>query len=606
MVPDHDVVAFGFETIRKHLGALMGVSANDVVASTHAQDVAIAALNKLGPKLYRSTTTDTHWYLADLDEAINQANAGSMVQIARLFRAMRMDGVVSGMLSACMDGLVGLPKSFVGDEEQVAMLRGRDAFSLFDSMLPPAELALLAADGHVLGVGIGQLAPVPGRDYPVLVRLDPEFLVYRWHEGQWYYRSMGGDLPITPGNGRWVLHVPGGRAQPWQHGKLYALASAWIPKNHAQIYRSNWEAKLANPARVAESPAGASEQEINNWFQQVAAWSLNTVFALTPGYSVKLLESNGRGYESFAQTIENSDKQIIIALAGQLVTTTGGTGFANADIHKSIRADIIKSVADSLAYTVNTQCIAPWAVANWGVDSLPNQARVSWDVMPPRDRETEGKSLQALAKGIADLTAELGRPSRKPDIDALLRAANIPYTVLDAPVTPPLPLEVTPTAMSSSVRLNELRLRYGLKVATLPNGSPDPEGDRWLREHDLAIEAKYDPTKASVPTPGDPDASVAPTGELTLADVDEDGDGDTNEPVTLPFARKIARDLTKLNARKCPHNRTNRCPFCGVLHYYDDLTVDENGTTSGVNKWVAIDDATEEEIDKATEAEATS
>src|SRR5205085_2623084 len=102
-------------------------------------------------------------------------------------------------------GLVRLPKRFRGDPRIVQALElGHDKVrSVFDEMFPPAELALLAGDGELCGVGVGELVPVEGRDYPVLVRLDPEYLVFRWNENCWYFRSVIGLIPITPGDGRW-------------------------------------------------------------------------------------------------------------------------------------------------------------------------------------------------------------------------------------------------------------------------------------------------------------------------------------------------------------------------------------------------------------------
>jgi hypothetical protein len=49
------------------------------------------------------------------------------------------------------------------------------------------------------------------------------------------------------------------------------------------------------------------------------AWGVNTVFGLTPGYDVKLLESNGRGYECFIKTIAEANNDMIVSVAGQVV-----------------------------------------------------------------------------------------------------------------------------------------------------------------------------------------------------------------------------------------------------------------------------------------------
>jgi hypothetical protein len=186
---------------------------------------------------------------------------------------------------------VRLPKKFVGRDDIVQALQaGNDSVrSVFDEMFPPQELARVAADGVELGVFVAELLPVEGRDFPVMVRLDPQYLNYRWAENRWYYRSVAGQLPITPGDGRWILGTPGGRISPWQSGIWQAVGGAFIDKHHARLHAANWESKLANPARVAVSPQGSTEGQKQAWFQAVMAWGINTVFGMTPGYDVKLI-----------------------------------------------------------------------------------------------------------------------------------------------------------------------------------------------------------------------------------------------------------------------------------------------------------------------------
>lgn len=408
---------------RETVAALLGISAYAAPApgTPSLGDAQIESVRAAyGGQIQPIPLSQTRWYMRDLEAAEHAADSGDLSIAARLMRSARKDGVYAGVLSTRTGGMVRLPKRFRGAAKQVAALeRGHGSRSVFDEMFPAAELALLAADGIELGVGVGEMSPVAGREHPVLVRLDPEFLVFRWTENRWYYRSIAGLVAITPGDGRWILHVPGGRMAPWQHGLWRAIGRACIRKEYASSYKDHWENKLAHPARVATVPAGASDLHHESWFRQVMAWGINTVFAMKPGYDVKIVESNGRGYESFNKTIAEQNNEIVISVAGQTVTTTGGAGFQNSDVHKSIRADLIKETADGLSYTINTQGIPPWAVTLFGEDALGDLAFVEWDVTPPADRNREATALVSVANAIKGLTAALAAHGKKPNIEAL-------------------------------------------------------------------------------------------------------------------------------------------------------------------------------------------
>lgn len=417
---------------RARIAALLGVSAYALAAAdigASLDDPKIERAREMfGGQLAPMPASKTRWILADLEAAEHAADSGDLGGAAMLMRAARKDGRFAGVLSTRTGGLVRLPKRFRGDPAIVKELElGHDSIrSVFDEMFPATELALLAGDGLLLGVGVGELVPVPGRDYPVLVRLDPQWLRYRWTENRWYYQSIVGLLPITPGDGRWVLHTPGGRIAPWQNGLWRAIGRAWIDKEHARLHKANWEGKLANPARVAVAPQGAGEEHKQSWFRAVMAWGINTVFGVTPGYDVKLLESNGRGYECFNTTIDRSDTDMVVAIAGQVVTTDGGAGFQNSDIHKTIRADLIKDTADGLAYTLNTQGIPPWVIARWGEEAIEQSPVVEWDVTPPKDRSSEATSMLSAASALKALAEALALHNRQVNVDAFAVQFGIP------------------------------------------------------------------------------------------------------------------------------------------------------------------------------------
>jgi hypothetical protein len=368
----------------------------------------------------------TRWHLSDLESAILSADTGNMRMPGRLCRAIRRDGTAFGVLSTRTDGLVQLPVRFSGsDSDLVDALAGE-----FRAVFPSSELALLSGDGRMLGVGVGEFVQIKG-SLPVLKRLDPEFLQYRWYEDRWYYQSIHGIEPVNPGDGRWVLHCPGGAVQPWTHGMWPALGRAYIAKEHAFFLRENFASKLANSARVGTVPQGASQPQREGFFAKLAAWGINSVFELPEGYDIKLIESQGRGYQIFQDTIKTSNEEMIITIAGQLTTTTGGAAFSNSAIGQAIRGDLIQSDADALASTLNTQGVPVWANERFGPRAAESDTRVAWDVTAAKDLNAEALAVNQAAiaaKAMNEILAPLGK---RVDIIELARRYGVKVVALE-------------------------------------------------------------------------------------------------------------------------------------------------------------------------------
>ncbi len=431
-------VARAQEVIR----ALLGVSAYENGKAVGA-DLGSSAVKRIreamGGQIQPLPTTRLRWYLKDLEIAQRNADSGNLMMAAQLYRSFQRDGVIAGLLGTRCAGLVRLPKRFYGDDEIARALQANNGSrSVFDEMFPPSELTMVDKDGVALGVGVAELVPVDGRDYPVMVRLDPENLQYRWTENRWYFTSTAGLLPITPGDGHWILHLPGARMAPWNAGLWPAIGRSFINKEHALLCRSNYSAKLANPARVAIPALGASEPERKNFFRRVAAWGINSIFEMPIGWDVKLLESNGNGIQVFQKEIDTSDFEAMVAVSGQVVTTTGGTGFANANIHQTIRGDLIKSDGDGLAYTINTQGLPLYLATGYGVDAIEKRfTSVEWNTATPVELKSEAETYASLATAITGLADALAKVQHDDEIniDALMTRFAIPMNRRAAGVT---------------------------------------------------------------------------------------------------------------------------------------------------------------------------
>lgn len=422
-----------------YMKRLLGISAFENAPSRLASlgaETVRRIRRSMGGQLQPVSRTESRWLIADVEQAEREADLGFLGRAARIARSVYADPIFTGIGSTRFDGLTQLPKTFAGRADIVERLSASNDLerSVFDEMCPATELALLNRDGRMLGVGVAELLPVAGRRHPLLVRLDPEFLLYRHDENRWYFRSIAGLLPITPGDGRWVLHMPGGRLNPWQNALWRPCGRAVVRKEGATSLRDEWEHKLANAARVATTPAAATDKQRDEYLEQVASWGSDTVILLPAGYKLELLEGKGEGAQSFRETIKEQSDAIKIAVTGNTVLSDGATGFVNTDIFKSIRSDLVQGDGDGMAHTVNTQVLPPWVCDEFGEEALDEGGvRMAWNTKPPKDKNGEAQVVVTVAtavKGIVEAVQLAKAAGVLEDVDvdvkALLEAHAIP------------------------------------------------------------------------------------------------------------------------------------------------------------------------------------
>jgi hypothetical protein len=160
------------DTLRERALALMGISAyapppsNSNGPSLEDEQV-IRIRESQGGNLQSPPTTKLRWYLADLERAQAAADTGNLTTAAQLYRAMRRDGTLAGLLGTRTSGLVRLPKRFYGNADMAAVLRARNGTrSVFDDMFPRASSRSSRPTASCSASASPSSSPSPGATSP--------------------------------------------------------------------------------------------------------------------------------------------------------------------------------------------------------------------------------------------------------------------------------------------------------------------------------------------------------------------------------------------------------------------------------------------------------
>lgn len=396
----------------------------------------------MGGRLEPIPDVRLRWYPPDIERAQHRAQTGDMLMIGQLNESMRLDGVIRGLGDA-RTSVVNFPKRFFGSRQvtEVLLSANNSDRNVYDEMIPSSEAQLMTWDELMCGVAVGEMVPVQGRDFPVLVRRYPQNLWYNWWRNTWYYRSIVGLIPITPGvpaegagDNWWVLHIGGGRLSPWNSGQWNTVGRSYINKTQTIFARQAFEMRHAHPARVATAPLGATDEERRGMLSNLIRWAMNAAFAMPVGWDVKLVESNGQGIRVYEQSIKNYNEEIATALCGSAVMLQGTAGFSNMDVFRFVQKDLITSTSTKWDHTVNTQILPAFIARRWGTDALANATTVLTDVQEPKDRLVEANTLVAVASAVKGLveaiqSAQIAAGTTAPvalDITELLARFGIP------------------------------------------------------------------------------------------------------------------------------------------------------------------------------------
>lgn len=402
----------------------------------------------------------TRWLRADIEAAEHQANSGNLQRAAQIAQWCKEDLFTGGLMSTRCS-VPRLPREWRGDDEARVWLQGEgDRPGCFDRILPPVELEELALDHLCLGVGISMFIHPEEQRYPTLVRLDNQFLRYLPGEDRWQYQGWGKVYDVCPGDSVWVLHA-NGAIDPWRRGNWSGLGYDQVSEDGAGLARDGFIWKFGNPFVLAKAPTGAAED------QKLRFWSGMLDFVMgfagvTPGWEAELIEAKGEGRQVFTDAEARVERRAMVRIAGQIVTTTGGVGFANAEIFETIASHLVGRTGQDLATTLNHQAIPhvlAWAVRAGYLTPRERELLLAYDTTPPQARKAEAEAIEAAAKACVALE-QAGFDVNRTEVKTRFRLPASPKIAAPAPAPAPelpaAPIADAPTKDHAALLAQEM------------------------------------------------------------------------------------------------------------------------------------------------------
>jgi phage gp29-like protein len=175
--------------------------------------------------------------------------------------------------------------------------------------------------------------------------------------------------PLSPY--KFITHVAKAKAGlPVRGGLARAAGWCYLFKNYVLKDWVTFAEIFGQPLRLGKYGAGATEQDKQTLLRAVANIGTDAAAIIPESMVIEFTEARQSGsaelYQSFCEYL---DAQMSKAVLGQTLTTelAGGAGSrAAAEVHQSVRRDILSADARRLAATLNRDLVRPIVDLNMG------------------------------------------------------------------------------------------------------------------------------------------------------------------------------------------------------------------------------------------------
>ena len=259
----------------------------------------------------------------------------------------------------------------------------------------------------------------------------PHYRRARWYAGT-HDEARVGIQPLTAPLApfKFIVHAPKAKAGlPVRGGLARAAGWAYLFKNYVLKDWVTFAEVFGQPLRLGKYSPGATEADKQALLSAVANIGTDAAAIIPESMLIEFVETRGNGgaelYERFCEYL---DKQVSKAVLGQTLTTEtprdGGGSRAAAQVHDSVRRDIMESDARRLGATLTRDLVRPIVDLNLG---------------PQRryPRIALGLSADNDIKLFADIVAELADRGLRIGQRAVLQRLGLPEPAADEPLLEP-------------------------------------------------------------------------------------------------------------------------------------------------------------------------
>lgn len=354
----------------------------------------------------------TGWSIQEVREAIASHVTGLFDASAQLVDAINSDSRVHSSMSSRVGGLLGRALNHYIPAKYKDSAIAKECYDAWISHWPSMGTEPVLSDmlmwGCELGFWVGQqLWDTSGKYWlPYLQSWHPRYTYYHWKYRTFVAITLDGQVPISSGDGHWVLHAPFGENRGWMRGALRAIAPWWLARNYALRDWARASERHGMPIGKAVTPFGAAPEMVNKFRNDLSTLGQESIIQLPQSpdpmigsYDLEWLETNASAWQAFEALIQQCNAEITLAVLGQNLTSEVKEGsFAAARVHADVRQAILEADARALSQTIYKQIARPFAAINFGDPDLA--PRSVWDIVPFEDNKANADAFVAFASAV--------------------------------------------------------------------------------------------------------------------------------------------------------------------------------------------------------------